>query len=310
MGSAMGSAMPSLDVMAAPLVSVIIPAFNRQAVIGRAVNSVLSQTVEDLEVIVVDDASTDDTVSVVESIGDSRIRCLRHTENRYAAAARNTGMASARGHFIAFLDSDDEWLPRKLELQLERLNDLDGNWACVYGSARLFKNGSPTPQISRALAEGDLLRKYITSKFVIWTPTFVFRRECLQRVGMMDTSLQRNQDRDFFIRLLQHYKIAVVREPVANIYLDTAKPLARVALRSRQVLLDKHRTLLDELGWATRRRAYASQWMLQAEQFFAEKERLLGLRYFARSVSLYPVMPLRRYAAAVWKLAQSFAPQQ
>ena len=102
-----------------PTVSVIVPTYNRAHLIARALESVCSQTFTDWECLVVDDASTDNTDEVVRSFGDPRVQYLRHETNRRGGAARNTGIAAARGEFLAFLDSDDEWVPAKLERQLE-----------------------------------------------------------------------------------------------------------------------------------------------------------------------------------------------
>src|SRR5215510_16423618 len=101
-----------------PTVSVIIPTFNRQT-IGRALSSVLRQSRKDLEVIIVDDASTDNSLDQVCRSDDRRIKIIAHRVNRGAAAARNTGIRAARGNYIAFLDSDDLWAPNKLERQLD-----------------------------------------------------------------------------------------------------------------------------------------------------------------------------------------------
>src|SRR5262245_46065882 len=102
-------------------VSVVIPTYNRATLVVRAVRSVLSQTFPDLEVLVVDDASSEDVFDAVMRFGDPRVRYWRHAVNRGVAAARNTAMAHASGEFIAFLDDDDEWLPDKLMTQLDRL---------------------------------------------------------------------------------------------------------------------------------------------------------------------------------------------
>src|SRR4030043_1337098 len=107
---------------AAPTVSVIIPTYNRAHLVGRSIRSVLNQTYQDLEVIVVDDGSKDNTAEIVRGITDPRIVFLKHEKNRGVSAARNTGLKAARGKYIAFQDSDDEWLPQKLEKQLELFN--------------------------------------------------------------------------------------------------------------------------------------------------------------------------------------------
>src|SRR4030042_5052103 len=104
-----------------PTVSIIIPTYNRAHLVMRAINSVLDQSFQDFEIIIVDDASRDNTEKMVSGIRDKRIFYIRHEKNRGGSAARNTGIKQARGEYIAFLDSDDEWLPEKLEKQLKVL---------------------------------------------------------------------------------------------------------------------------------------------------------------------------------------------
>jgi glycosyltransferase involved in cell wall biosynthesis len=107
----------------APLVSVIIPAYNRAHLIGRAIASVLAQGYRSFEIIVVDDASTDKLAATLAEIDSAQLRCITHPRNRGAAAARNTGIAAANGEFVAFLDSDDIWFPDKLAQQVAAMRD-------------------------------------------------------------------------------------------------------------------------------------------------------------------------------------------
>ncbi len=103
------------------IVSVVIPTFNRAPLIGRAISSVLAQSYSDIEVIVVDDGSTDDTPKIMEAFVDPRIRYLRRKKNLGASASRNEGIAAASGSFVAYLDSDDTWEPQKLKCQLSAI---------------------------------------------------------------------------------------------------------------------------------------------------------------------------------------------
>ncbi len=98
-----------------PTVSVVIPTYNRAHLVGRAIQSVLNQTYHDFEIIIVDDGSIDNTEDVVKSLNDPSIRYTRHDQNRGGSAARNTGIKMARGEYVAFQDSDDEYLPEKVE---------------------------------------------------------------------------------------------------------------------------------------------------------------------------------------------------
>ena len=115
-----------------PQVSVIIPTHNRSEFLGAAIGSVLSQTFQDFELIVVDDASTDTTAEVVASFNDERIKFIRHGMNKGGSVARNTGILNSTGDYIAFLDDDDEWLPAKLSKQIQVLLSSPPEVGCVY----------------------------------------------------------------------------------------------------------------------------------------------------------------------------------
>jgi glycosyltransferase involved in cell wall biosynthesis len=114
------------------LISVIIPVYNRTDLLPRAVNSVLNQTYDNLEIIVVDDGSTEDIEGVLDKFDDVRIHYIRHEANRGVAAARNTGMRFAHGEYVAFLDSDDEWFERKIERQLSDLIERGDDYQISY----------------------------------------------------------------------------------------------------------------------------------------------------------------------------------
>lgn len=128
-------------------VSVVIPTYNRAPTLPRALESTLAQTIDDLEILVVDDGSTDDTASVLATYQDvdSRVRPVVHATNQGANVARNTGIEHARGEYIAFLDSDDEWHPEKLERQLAALEDRPDEWVGVYCDAGFELSAAKTP---------------------------------------------------------------------------------------------------------------------------------------------------------------------
>ena len=125
-------------------VSVIIPTCNRAHLIGRAVKSVLAQTYRDIEVIIVDDGSTDNTEEVVKSFDDPRIRYVKLDVNKGAAAARNAGIRLARGGFVAFQDSDDEWCREKLADQMDSFRDLSMKTGVVFTGIWRIKNDTFT----------------------------------------------------------------------------------------------------------------------------------------------------------------------
>ena len=210
-----------------PSISVVIPAYNRADTIGLAVGSVLRQTVGDIEVIVVDDASSDGTVAALEAIGDERLRVIRHARNAGGAAARNTGLRAATGDWVAFQDSDDEWLPLKLERQLAALARFgEGDAVGVYCGMIIFGRPDqsgfdpaavrywPNPRIRPASFEGDLYRTLLLSGSLISTQTFMGRRAALLQIGGFDESLKALQDWDCFLRIARLGPIAFEPEPL------------------------------------------------------------------------------------------------
>lgn len=288
--------------MTAPLVSVIIPTFNRAHVLGHALDSVLAQTLGDFEVIVVDDASTDNTRELMAGISDERVLYTRRDHSVNAGVARNTGMQQARGKYIAFLDSDDRWLPRKLELQTRQLEELGEDWGCSYTGALIFKQGGATGKdVYEPRLSGSVLGEFLQQRLGIWTPTFMFRRALLDEVGGFDPELKRVEDIDFYIRILQRTKLACLSEPLVELYLVLDKGIADTALECDRALLGKHAKLIDAQGAAASRYIHAYYDFRQAERFIAEDRLTEAREYFWRAVRRYPLLPVKRYASFVFK---------
>jgi glycosyltransferase involved in cell wall biosynthesis len=226
-----------------PKVSVIIPTHNRAHVIRRALRSVLCQTYGNLEVIVVDDASTDDTVEVVQSVNDNRIIFLRQETRQGAAAARNVGIRAASGEFIAFQDSDDEWLNEKLEKQMAVLLHANNVVGVVYSGFLRFEGRSakyfPSTQIK--IKSGSILSVLLSGNFVT-TQAVVVRKECLVKVGLFDEQFPRLQDWELFLRLAVLYEFVCIDEPLLIAFhspqsITADRALFPIALK---MLLEKH----------------------------------------------------------------------
>jgi glycosyltransferase involved in cell wall biosynthesis len=232
-------------------VSVVIPVFNRPQAVCRAIESVLAQTFQDFEIIVVDDGSTDDTVQAVRWLADSdaRIRLLLHHAKRGAAAARNTGIRASSAPYVAFLDSDDEWLPLKLERQFAVFAQGDQRLALVYsGTEWICADGTVRRNIARRYP--DLARRLLTVNVVGETSVGMIRRSALMAIGGFDESLPAAQDADLWLRLSERYEAAVVPEPLVRvakgddprrISADTAS-----AAKAREQFFEKHATKMRD----------------------------------------------------------------
>ncbi|WP_262178046.1 glycosyltransferase family 2 protein [Haloarcula laminariae] len=234
--------------MSEPRVSVVIPTYERADVVGRAIDSALAQTVDDIEVVVVDDGSSDDTETVVESYDDERVRYRAHGTNRGVSAARNTGVAAARGEYVAFLDSDDEWLPRKLERQLATLAGRGEEWVgayCDVATAGLSTAGrvasfvSETLFRSRAPREGGReLAEALLSMQVFMGPgsTLLVERAVLAEAGGFDEGLSIYEDWDLVLRVLAVGKLAHVPEPLALTHFTGDAPAEAYVENDRRYL--------------------------------------------------------------------------
>lgn len=201
-------------------VSVVIPAYNREASIGAAASSVLRQTHGDLEVIIVDDCSSDGTYARALAIDDPRIRVLRHDSNRGVSAARNTGLRAAAGRYVAFQDSDDEWLPTKLEKQLALLNEDHAAIAAYCGMIIIHDSEAGSRTVTSYVPRRDLtcvdghIRAALLQTSFISTQTLIVRRTALEQSGGFDETLNALVDWDLVLRLSAMGPIRLVDEPL------------------------------------------------------------------------------------------------
>ncbi|SFR88850.1 Glycosyl transferase family 2 [Halomicrobium zhouii] len=292
-------------------VSVVIPTYNRADVLPRAVGSVLDQTVADLELLVVDDGSTDGTVALLEAYDDERLRVVEHETNQGANAARNTGIQEAEGEYVAFLDSDDEWRPRKLERQLDRVRD--GEYVAAYCDADRSHSGVGGRVIGAvasllARADGDVLMeggKELAGEILADNlhsgagSTLLVETGVARRIGGFDEELDRFQDPEFLLRVIQEGELAYVDEPLVVRY-ETATPDAETIRRADEEYLAKH----DELVREAESQGYRVR---QAHEL------LLGMRFleegkFAPAVAhlLRADVPARHWPGLAWAGVSGF----
>lgn len=189
----------------APAISVVMPVHNRAATVARAVQSVLDQQFRDFELIVVDDGSSDDSAKIVSAIDDPRIRLVRLATNRGGNAARNAGVAASVASLIAFLDSDDAYLPEKLQTVFDIFRarpDLD---LLVDSFRKILPPGSIRRSVVRRNKSIDEPERFVRALFTrrLWkaTPAITVRKDALIRAGVFDETLKRMQDFDLLARV-------------------------------------------------------------------------------------------------------------
>jgi glycosyltransferase involved in cell wall biosynthesis len=234
-----------------PLASVIIPTYNRAAQVRAAIESVLAQTYSHIEVIVVDDGSTDDTGGVLRQY-DGKIRVIRQA-NAGPAAARNTGVRNSSGDLLAFLDSDDIWMSQRLELQVDALASAGQSVQCCVCDVRVHGAGGETRsafQIARLhprCAYGVWLNPFevLATRFLFFNQAALIRRGAFEKVNGFDERLRFLEDTDLALRLALLSPWAFVAESLV-IWQQSADSLSREAL-SRKTELKR-----SELGIRSR----------------------------------------------------------
>jgi glycosyltransferase involved in cell wall biosynthesis len=196
-------------VMTPPLVSVVIPTFNRAWALDRAVGSVLAQDYRPLELIVVDDGSTDETQEKLAPLaGQGRLSLIRQP-NQGVSAARNTGLRAARGALLAFLDSDDEWLPGKIQAQVEFL-DQRPDQVLVQTQERWFRGGRRVNPGRRHLKQsGDIFIPSL-GLCLISPSAVMLRQSLLDEVGLFDENLPAAEDYDLWLRILARHPAGLI----------------------------------------------------------------------------------------------------
>ena len=265
--------------MTTPEVSVVLPTRNRRRLLEWTLNSALAQEDVQLEVIVIDDASTDDTADYLRSVGDPRIKVLRNVGRTGVAVARNRGIDAASGEWIAFLDDDDRWLPNRLRLMIDRGREDDadfvvGTVAVVDPSGRRLETLVPPP--------ADRLADALTMSGTTSGPSAVIARAgLLERTGGFDTQLSYLADWELWLRFAEAGKPAVREEPLVeylqhpgSMMLDDETDIHREFTYMRE----RHPQVQLEPLWLSR-------WF--GRRFREEGERVLAGRHYLREAFLY-----------------------
>jgi glycosyltransferase involved in cell wall biosynthesis len=259
----------------ADLVSVVIPAHNAARTIGETIDSVISQSYRTMEVIVVDDGSTDDTVAIVRRrMADTPSLRLVTQTNQGVSAARNAGIRAARGAFIAFIDADDLWHRDKIALQVARLRRDGNRLGIVYTwSTYMSLDGHILP--GRAFAEtyeGDVYAPLLTCNFM--NGTLMVRRQCLERVGLYDTALRVNEDLKMHLALARYYDFGVVPRFLSGYRLQTtglSHDIRRLRMAQGQVRDEVRRQNPHLPGWLFRWSEGNNLWNLGARALRAHR---------------------------------------
>jgi hypothetical protein len=302
----------------APSVSVLVPAYNARPYLREAVESLLAQTWRDLEVLVIDDASTDGTLQVLDDLHDPRLTLLCMTQNGGPSRARNAGLAHARGEFIALLDSDDVSLPQRIEKQAQLLRDrpevglVGGLVNTIDRRGGLVRHGTDAWCLDDEVLRPLLL---FTNPIPV---AFMVRRSAVPLHGFRPIYAE---DYAFIADVAEHHELALIREPLVNYRLSPGGIMRTRLDEVARDALTTQRRLLDALGMPPE--PYDPALMAALLHFGGQPpgalafDRLLALRDWMRALQQvngrtrrYPVAALAQASARIWDLVLLQATKQ
>ncbi len=223
-----------------PKVSVVIPAYNAMAYLPETLESVFRQTFTDFEVLIINDGSSDHIVQWVAQITDPRVKLISQ-ENQGLPGARNTGIAYARGEYVAFVDADDLWQPTKIERQVRCLEDKPEVGLVYTWTALIDEQSNPTGRVYAFDAEGNVWEQLLVGDPISNGSSCMVRRSCFETVGVFDRSLTSAEDYDMWLRIAARYPFAVVREPL-TLYRQHFSSVSK----NRQRMLQSLRTVIEK----------------------------------------------------------------
>jgi glycosyltransferase involved in cell wall biosynthesis len=257
-----------------PLVSVVIPAYNAARTLPETLDSVFAQTFGDYEIIVVDDGSTDETPELLAGYGE-KLQVVHKPNEGKPAAARNRGVAVARGEYVAFLDADDLWRPEKLARQIELMEANPGVGLCFTAAAIIDEHGAEV-RINRCMpgARGAIYDLLSTRNIMVGS-SVVARRRAIESAGGFDEQLTSIENWDLWIRIAHDWEVDFVDEPLTAYRQHAGNRSVNVELRRRNIfrILERHHDPADRSPAGRRRRRDA---------YFNAYFTVLGIGYFSR----------------------------
>jgi len=263
-----------------PLISVIIPTYNRAGLIEPCINSVLKQTYKNVEVIIVDDCSSDNTEEVVKNINDPRLRLIKHCSNLGASAARNTGIKESAGEFINLLDSDDRIYPSKLEQQIRLFNDISDEYGLVYCGFN-YTGVNNNDKILRSVTPKyrGYVFKNLLGENILGSPTPLIRSECFEKCGYFDEELPACQDWDMWIRISRSFKFDFIDKYLASVTVhgDQISTNLQKKIKGREFIIKKYLEHFSRNNLSSHYRRLGSNYCL-----FGQKDK--GNKYYIKSI--------------------------
>jgi glycosyltransferase involved in cell wall biosynthesis len=286
-----------------PLISTIIPVYNGSDFLKEAIECVLEQTLQDFELIIIDDGSTDLTADIAKSYHDARIK-YHYQTNQGLSRARNAGIKQAKGKYLAFLDCDDIWLPEKLETQLIQFES-NSEAGLVYCATQIYDTNNRLVKYLPTVFEGNILKSLLMGNFITGSASSVMvPRVVIDNVGLFDETLGTCEDWDLWLRIAALYPIIAVRKPLVRL-LTRPDSLGK----NIEAVRDDSFKLIDK-AFAT----YASHLRYMKNQAFAQIHFTAGIAFGTvgiQQAARHEFMACLRLSplnfSALWRLVITFA---
>lgn len=267
--------------MTKSLVSVVIPTYNRPALIGKAIKSVLNQTYQDFEVIVVDDGMEKGAEKIVNSFNDSRISYIKHKYSKGGGAARNTGIKSTKGKFIAFLDDDDEWVSEKLEVQMGEFEKTSQDVGFSFTAVTdVYEDREESGDIPSGVADYHERALSVFAGFL--TVTLIIKKYVFEDIGYFDENFPSHQEPDLMIRVTKKYKGLGIDKSLTRVNMKERVHINSSfvnRINGRKMILEKYAKDFEQ------RPALLAKHYFDLAIFCRDDNRLLvATRYFIESI--------------------------
>lgn len=274
-----------------PTISVIIPTYGEPTYLKEAINSVLSQTLKDIELIIVDDNNPDsksrlDTENTIGLFNDDRLIYLKHPKNLNGAAARNTGISKAKGKYISFLDSDDIYMPERLEKCFNSLEQSNKAIGGVYSGCE-FRKGGKRYHIHTNVKDGNFLIPTLACSFLFCSGSNIFvRKEVIEELNGFDESFLRHQDYEFLVRFFLKYDLKAIPEVLIVKNNDNVNlPNLKKQIEIKAQYLDKFKNLINSLKVDERNYIFHSNFVIIAENALRIHKYKTAWNYYRKALS-------------------------
>ena len=267
-------------------VSVIIPTYNREKYICETIDSVLSQTYKDYEIVVVDDGSTDETGKLLLQYG-GKIKYI-YKENGGTACARNLGILNSEGEFIAFLDDDDLWLPEKLKIQMEVFYaNPDLGFVCSQAYV-IDVSGVIIKKWGQGMFNYETFESLYEADFVL-TLTVLAKRRCINEVGLFDEQLLTSEDYDLWLRLAKKYRFKHINLPLAKYRLHRGNKSKDydLRLRAHQIIDNKYN---KDIGFLRKKIKTAKDYFLFGTHYYSDNNFYKAAVHYLKAILNFPLI--------------------